>query len=69
MWAAMVERCMTAFAEADPERVVIVRYEELTRDPARLLATICSFLGEHESGRCAGSAEGLAGLDRPPQGA
>jgi hypothetical protein len=49
MWAAMVERCMTAFAEADPERVVIVRYEELTRDPARLLATICSFLGEHES--------------------
>jgi hypothetical protein len=40
---------MAAFAAADPDRVGVVRYEEFTRDPARLLATICSFLGEHES--------------------
>ena len=48
MWAAMVERCMAAL-EADPDRVVVARYEEFTRDPARLLETICSFLGEPES--------------------
>jgi hypothetical protein len=49
MWAAMVERCMAAFAEADPDRVAVVRYEEIARDPARLLKTICGFLGERES--------------------
>jgi Sulfotransferase family len=49
MWAAMVERRRAAFAEVDPDRVVVVRYEEFTNDPARLLATICSFLEEPES--------------------
>jgi hypothetical protein len=44
-WAGMVERLQRA-AEQRPDRLRLLRYEDLTADPGRALAGVCAFLGE-----------------------
>lgn len=44
-WAACVTRADAAFAKIEPSRVLVLRYEDFTADPARTLSHILDLLG------------------------
>lgn len=44
-WAACVEKADAGFAQIDPQRVLLIRYEDFTRDPHKALRGILKFLG------------------------
>ncbi len=48
-WAACVSHADDAFAQIDPARVLTLRYEDFTANPAGSLAAILTFLGTEAS--------------------
>ena len=48
-----------------PERLLTVRYESFTRDPATELATVCGFLGLGTSAAYLEGCSGVIQSDRP----
>ena len=49
-WAACVTRADDAFAQIDPARVLTLRYEDFTADPAGTLGKILAFLDSEATG-------------------
>jgi hypothetical protein len=62
-WRECVTRALDALAELPPTAVHSVRYEELTTEPATVLARVAAFVG---ADRPAGGWEALASGIRPP---